>query len=149
MRTLLVVLLVSLSLSVAFACDKCGHDKCCCRPDWGYSYNNAEFMPDCAPRALSCFQNALIPMIEARKSGESAYIREHACELYQMAERVKDHPPECDGCEVKHYKRAAKDLVKDCDRLKEIVFGGTSHSLYEQMEVVENDFIRLSNLIDD
>jgi prephenate dehydrogenase len=91
----------------------------------------------------------MIPMMEARASHESAYLREYAECMYRAAKRVQDSDEECCGKmhkASKHYRRAAKELVRDCDDLREIVFGGSSRSVYDQMKEVEEDFVRLSNL---
>jgi hypothetical protein len=39
-------------------------------------------------------------------------------------------------------------LVKDCDDLREISFGGSVTAVYERMKAVEEDYIRLINLCD-
>jgi hypothetical protein len=150
MRTFSVVLFLAVTVSLAFAGGHCGGSYSHCdRPDWAYSYTDPHYMPDCAPKALKCFYDKMIPMMEARRSHESAYLRENAECMYRAARRVLDADDEC-CCAMhksqKHYRRAAKDLVRDCDELREIVFGGSSSAVYEQMKQVEEDFVRLSNL---
>jgi hypothetical protein len=49
---------------------------------------------------------------------------------------------------MKLFKRAAKDLTKSCDRLRDICFGGSNEAVYDQMKQVEEDFVRLANLCD-
>jgi hypothetical protein len=158
MRTFLAVLALTLMASLAVAGDHCGGGGCggggggrCGHrgPDWAYTYEDSYFTPDCSPRQLECFHDKLISMVEARKSHESSYIREHAERLYQCAKRVAKAdccPASCGN--KKHYKRAAKDLVRDCDDLREISFGGSTAAVYERMKVVEEDYIRLINLCD-
>jgi hypothetical protein len=155
MRTFIAVLAFTLMASLAVAGDHCGGGGCGGRcghrgPESAYTYEDCYFTPDCSPRQLECFHDKLISMVEARKSHESSYIREHACMLYECAKRVAKAD---DCCRVmcankKHFKRAAKDLVKDCDDLREISFGGSTAAVYERMKAVEEDYIRLINLCD-
>ena len=152
MRTFLAVLALTLMASLAVAGDHCGGGGRCGHrgPDWAYTYEDCYFTPDCSPRQLECFHDKLISMVEARKSHESSYIRENAECLYRCAKRVM----KADDCcrtmchNTKHFKRAAKDLVRDCDDLREISFGGSTAAVYERMKVVEEDYIRLINLCD-
>jgi hypothetical protein len=90
----------------------------------------------------------MIPMMEARKSHESAYIREGAERLYRQSRDLKKVKACCEDMGMKQFKRAAKDLTKSCDRLRDICFGGTNEAVYSQMKQVEEDFVRLSNLCD-
>ena len=152
MRSFLLTIVLAFSVSFALAGDNCGgcskscHTKCG-GPDWAVTYNSAFYMPDCAPEALEDFQEALIPVIEARRSMEEAYIRENAGCLYRASKEVaKMHEECCSKMDRKHYKRAAKDLVRDCKQLKELAYGGSSSALYEHVKNIEQDFIRLSNL---
>jgi hypothetical protein len=148
MRKLVFLILISVFAASAFAgpCSgKCGA-KCTPRPDWGYSFQDPHYVPDCAPPALKDFHEVFIPMLEARKSHESAYLRQYAEKLYRYARDVQKTKPCCSDINKKPYKRAAKDLVKDCDRLRDISFGGSDDSVYEHMKQVEEDFVRLANL---
>ncbi len=162
MRAVLISLFIFVFSGLAMACG-CGHGSGCgscgtspCaydNPDWGYSYQNPHYLPDGASRALRCFHNAFIPMYEARHSRESAYLRENANELYCAAKRITDGKYEdcsmrccSDPAQKKHYKRAVKDLVKSCARLKEVAWGGANAEVYDQMRQIENDYIRVANL---
>jgi hypothetical protein len=148
MRSLFLIILLA-AVSTAFACGQCGGrgGKCCDRPDWAVTYSDIHYMPSCAPKPLKCFWDTLIPMHEARVSHESAYIREGACRLSEIAKYVAKCDDKC-CCEMneKHYKRAAKDLRKDCEKLQELCYGGSNQAIYGQLQAVEQDFIRLSNL---
>lgn len=160
MRVVLISLFILVFSGLAMACGNCGHGSSCrtspCAyesPDWGYSYQNPHYLPDNASRALRCFHNVFIPMYEAKHSRESAYLRENAGELFCAAKRLTD--AKCDNCSMKccddpvqkkHYKRAVKDLVKSCARLKEVAWGGANAEVYDQMRQVERDYIRVANL---
>ncbi|MDD5087181.1 MAG: hypothetical protein PHI18_00080, partial [bacterium] len=108
-------------------------------------YTSAYYMPECAPKPLQVFHGQLIPVMEARKSAESSFIREHSADLYLAARDVQKAERCCEGMNYKVYRKAAKDLVRDCKRLKDISYGGTSASLTDQVKLIEEDFIRLSN----
>jgi hypothetical protein len=135
---------------------KCGHaasgciGKCgakCDHPDWGYAYQSADFYPDKATWELKKFHAVLLPVREARKSHEVAYIRESANFLYRAAKRVsKSYPCIADRMQKKHYKIAAKELIRDSKRLREMVHGGADGAVLKQVERIEEDFIRLANL---
>ncbi|RPH95416.1 hypothetical protein EHM69_04360 [candidate division KSB1 bacterium] len=149
MRTLFIAFSLILAASLTFAGDKCGNkcgSTCGAKPDWAYSYSDPHYMPDCAPKPLHEFHELLIPMMEARKSHESAYIREHAGHLYKHSKDVKKSDEWVKDDQKKRYKSAAKDLIKSCDRLRDICFGGTNEAIYNQMKQVEEDFVRLTNL---
>jgi hypothetical protein len=150
MRKFLVPVLILLAASVAVASGKCKGKcgGCTPRADWGYSYEDPHYIPDCAPASLKRFHEAMIPMMEARKSHESAYIRERAESLYREARDVKKAKVCGDEMNSKQFKKAAKDLAKNCDRLRDICFGGSNEAVYDQMKQVEEDFIRLANLCD-
>ena len=137
---------------------KCGGKASCCKskcsatcdhPDWGYPYQSADFYSDKAPCELKKFHSVLIPVREARKSNEVAYIRDTANHLYNAAKQVKKSEPCCaDRMMKKHYSRAAKELLRDSKRLKEMVHGGSDDAVLAQVELIEEDFIRLANLSD-
>jgi hypothetical protein len=118
----------------------------CDRADWGYAYQSADFYPDAAPRELKYFHSVLLPIREARKSGETAYVRENAGHLYNAAKEVKGSRPCVDKMQQKHYATAAKELVRDSKRLKEMVHGGSNDAVMEQVTRIEEDFVRLANL---
>ncbi len=167
MRTVLIslFLFVFSGLALAGGCGNCAgcdcgssclwpYDSRCDtdQPDWGYYYQNPHYVPDCAPKALHQFHDVFIPMYEARHTRESAYLREYACELYYAA---KDIPGSWDDCcdrsccssdQRKHFNRAAKDLVRSCKRLKEVVWGGANAEVYDQMRQIERDYLRVANL---
>jgi len=150
MRKFLFPVLILLAATVAMAGGKCRGrcGGCTPRADWAYSSEDPHYIPGCAPASLKRFHEAMIPMMEARKSHESAYIREGAERLYREARDVKKAKVCCDGMNMKQFKGAAKDLTKSCDRLRDISFGGTNDAVYDQMKQVEEDFIRLANLCD-
>jgi hypothetical protein len=118
----------------------------CDLPEWAYTYESADFYPDAAPRELKYFHSVLLPIREARKSGETAYVRENAGHLYNAAKEVKDSRPCVDKMQQKHYATAAKELVRDSKRLKEMVHGGSNDAVMEQVTRIEEDFVRLANL---
>jgi hypothetical protein len=151
MRTFFVAVIILAVASLALAGGDCGRrGKCCDRPESEYTYSSIYYMPDCAPMPLKCFWNSLISMHEARVSHEASYIRDNVCPLPQIARKiVKDDCQCCPEMRQKHFKRAAKDLVKDCDRLQELAYGASNGALYTQLKQVEEDFIRLSNLCED
>ena len=121
----------------------------CDNPDWGYAYQSADFYPDKAPDELKEFHEVLLPVREARKSYEVAYIREAANSLYCASKQVRKSYPSCaDRMLKKHYKRAAKELIRDSKRLKEMVHGGSDDAVLTQVKRIEEDFIRLANLSD-
>ncbi|MBU1937640.1 hypothetical protein KKG05_09605 [bacterium] len=154
---IVIVALVAL-VTVAYSCGSCGGKagcaKSCCgskcdNPDWGYAYQTADFYPDKAPCELKKFHTVLLPVREARKSHEVAYIRETANCLYMASKEVRKSYPCCaDQMLKKHYKRAAKELIRDSKRLKEMVHGGSDDVVLAQVERIEEDFIRLANLSD-
>ncbi len=153
---LTLLALVALGYAGGQCGGKCGHaasgciGKCgakCDHPDWGYAYQSADFYPDKAPWELKKFHAVLLPVREARKSREVAYIRESANFLYKAAKRVSKSYPCCaDRMQKKHYKTAAKELIRDSKRLREMVHGGADSAVLEQVERIEEDFIRLANL---
>lgn len=143
--------LVGLAFCCGGKCGKaCGKAAACCpdRPDWGYAYQTADFYPDTAPRELKQFHKVLIPVREARKSGETAYVRENARQLYKAAKRVRKSRPDVAPVQRKHYAQAARELVSDSKRLKRIVHGGSDDAVIAQVKCIEEDFIRLANLSD-
>lgn len=150
MRKFVFPALILLAATVALAGGKCqGRCRSCApRADWAYSSQDAHYIPECAPVPLKRFHEAMVPMMEARKSHESAYIREGANRLCRQARNVKKVKPCCDDMNMKQFKSAAKDLTKSCDRLRDICFGGSNDAVYEQMRQVEEDFLRLANLCD-
>lgn len=150
MRSILVPLIVLVGVSVGFgqSCGKSCASSCktkCGTPAAAYDYTSAYYMPDCAPQPLQVFHGKLIPVMEARKSAEASFIRENSAVLYAAARDVQKAKRCCDGMNYKNYRKAAKDLVRDCKRLKDISYGGTSASLADQVKRIEEDFIRLSN----
>ncbi|MBM3324060.1 MAG: hypothetical protein FJY66_00160 [Calditrichaeota bacterium] len=127
---------------------KCG-GKCegkCDHPDWAYAYQSADFCPDAATKELKKFHSVLIPIREARKSGETAYVRENAKHLYEAAKQVKKSKPCVEKMQQKHYAKAASELAHDSKRLKELVHGGSDDAVMEQVTLIEEDFVRLINL---
>lgn len=118
----------------------------CDRADWAYTYDSPDFYPNAAPRELKNFHSVLLPIREARKSGETAYVRENARQLYDAAKEVKDSRPCVDKMQQKHYATAAKELVRDSKRLKEMVHGGSNDAVMELVTQIEEDFVRLANL---
>jgi len=166
MRTVLVSLVLLVFAATAFAdggCGPCPSKAGCgkkCGPDWAYTFQDAHWAPSHAPKPLYAFHDALIPVIEARRSSECAYIRENAGGLYKHAKAVVKH--RCDdyrdkccgmdcgpkGCckDKKMAKRAAKELVRSCDRLRELCYGGSDAAVYQQVKVVEEGYVRLANL---
>lgn len=122
------------------------------KPDWGYAYQNPHYIPESAPPALQRFHDVFIPMYEARHSKESAYIRESASDLYNVARDipgslVHNRTGESHSIEqLKHFNQAAKDLVRSCKQLKKIVHGGANAEVYDQMRQIERDYLRVANL---
>ncbi len=143
MRTLLVCLLCAGLSIAAFASDDPYAD-----PDWGYSYNDPHYIPDSAPEALHVFYDEMVPMLEARKSSESAYLREYADALFQASRKVSGSLEDGTYHQRKHFNRAAKSLRRNCKDLRELAHGGTTQALYWEMKQIEADFVRLSNLSD-
>ena len=130
-------------------CDKSRCSSKCDNPGWGYAYQSADFYPDKATCELRKFHAVLLPVREARRSHEVAYIRETANCLYTASKQVRKSYPCCaDRMQKKHYKRAAKELIRDSKRLKEMVHGGSDDVVLAQVERIEEDFIRLANLSD-
>jgi hypothetical protein len=152
----IIAALIALT-ALGYCCGKCG-DKAGCQsqcsskcdnPGWGYAYQSADFYPDKAPSELRKFHAVLLPVREARKSNEVAYIRETANCLYMASKQVrKSYPCHADQMQKKHYKRAAKELIRDSKRLKEMVHGGSNDAVLAQVERIEEHFIRLANLSD-
>jgi hypothetical protein len=145
MRNLQTCLIVILWTAAVFADGgtQCRSDQ----PDWGYAYQNPHYVPDNAPPAVRSFHDAFIPMYEARHSRESAYIRENACQLYDAARAVPGSLTSYASADQRqHFNRAAKDLVRSCQRLKEIVHGGANAEVYDQMHQIERDYLRVANL---
>ncbi|MBU0507344.1 hypothetical protein KKH27_00715 [bacterium] len=154
MKSFLVSLIVLLAVSVSLAgegCAKscartCGKSKASCEtPKAAYDYTSAYYMPDCAPPSLQQFHGKLIPVMEARKSSEFSYVRESSAALYAAARDVLKAKPCCDGMNYKQYRRAAKDLVRNCKKLKEICYGGAPSALDTHVQTIEEDFVRLAN----
>ena len=156
----IVAALIAL-VTIAYSCESCGGncgDKAGCKsqcsskcdnPGWGYAYQSADFYPDRATCELKKFHAVLLPVREARKSHEVAYIRETANRLYMVSKQVrKSYPCHADRMQKKHYKRAAKELIRDSKRLKEMVHGGSDDVVLAQVERIEEDFVRLANLSD-
>ncbi len=115
-------------------------------PDWGYSFNNAHYLPHAAPPALEAFWHKLIPMVEARHTAESAYLREYSAELLDYARDVKGSLDGGSKYQRHFYNKAASDLVRSCKELHKLSYGGPSHALYAEMRSVEEAYIRLANL---
>jgi hypothetical protein len=141
MRTLIFCLLCA-GLSLPVFAD----DDPCVDPDWGYSFNDPHYISDNAPPALADFYDRLIPMLEARKSAESAYLREHAEELYLASKEVAGSLECGTDHQRKHFNRAARSLRGNCAELMELAHGAQSRVLYKEMREIEADFVRLSNL---
>lgn len=118
------------------------------RPDWGYTWIDAHYLPDKASTELKDFWNAFVPMMEARTHAESAYIREHAEELYHLAKQVPGTLDSESGYNKKYYNRAARAMAKHADRLRDVVYGSPSSVLYEEMKAIEDNYIRLCNFCD-
>ncbi len=130
-------------------CDRSSCSSKCDNPGWGYAYQSADFYPDKATCELRKFHAVLLPVREARKSYEVAYIRETANCLYYASKEVrKSYPCHADRMQKKHYKRAAKELIRDSKRLKEMVHGGSDDAVLAQVQRIEEHFIRLANLSD-
>jgi hypothetical protein len=154
----IVILALIALVAIAYSGEPCGGkdgcSKSCCskkcdNPDWGYAYQSADFYPDKATCELRKFHEVLLPVREARKSYEVAFIRETADCLYMASKQVRKSYPCCaDQMVKKHYKRAAKELIRDSKRLKEMVHGGSDDAVLTQVERIEEDFIRLANLSD-
>jgi hypothetical protein len=128
---------------------QCGGKVCmkkCDRADWGYTYQTADFCPDNATCELKNFHSVFLPIREARKSGETAYVRENANHLYYAAKQVKKSKPCVDKMQQKHYARAASELAHNSKRLKEMVHGGSDDAVMEQVMLIEENFVRLANL---
>ena len=140
MRRILSLFLVA--CVATFAGSSLAEDK----PDWGYIWIDAHYVPDNAPDELKSFHDAFIPMLEARKSAESAYLREYADALYRLSKHVPGSWATDDRDLRKHYNRAAHDLVVNWSRLREIAFGGASSEVYQTMKRVEDNYLRLANL---
>ncbi|MBI5059434.1 hypothetical protein HZB60_06600 [candidate division KSB1 bacterium] len=134
---LLLIIFVALFVGGARAEDK---------PDWGYTWIDAHYVPDNAPDELKSFHEVFIPMLEARGSAESAYLREHADNMYRLSKQVRGSWNSDDGDLRKHFNRAAHDLVSHCAKLREQAFGGSSPVVYQTMKDVEHDYLRLANL---
>lgn len=151
MKLLRVLILgVALTGVAAFACDKCGRDNHSddpyADPDWGYSYNNAHYLPDNPPAELEAFWHKMIPMLEARHTAESAYLREYSKELLCYARDVKGSLEGGTRYQRHFYNEAAADLVRACKELHVQSYGGRSAALYSEMHKVEDAYIRLANL---
>ncbi len=154
MRTLryLSLAIVLFGSAVAWAADCCPEKKGCCgsdpyaNPDWGYSFTDPHYLPSCAPCELAAFWNKMIPMLEARGSAESAYLREHSKELLVYAREVKGSLEGGTKYQRKFYNEAAADLVRACKELHVLSYGAPSPSLYSEMRKVEDAYVRLANL---
>lgn len=155
-RILLVAGLFVVNMA-AFAGDCCpgGSSNCCpsakscdpyARPDWGYSYTNGHYLPDCPPCELKAFWNVMIPMLEARHSAESAYLRENSKCLLEHAREVKGSLRHGTRYQRHFYNEAAADLVRACKELHVLSYGAPSASLYSEMNKVEEAYVRLANL---
>jgi hypothetical protein len=118
------------------------------RPDWGYTWIDAHYLPDNASDELKEFWNAFVPMMEARTHAESAYIREYAADLYKLAKQVPGTLDTDNGYNKKYYNRSAHQIVKHAARLKDVVYGSPSSVLYEEMKAIEDNYIRLCNFCD-
>ncbi len=154
MRTLryLSLAIVLFGSAVAWAGD-CRHEKkgCCegdpyANPDWGYSYTNPHYLPDNPPAELEAFWHKMIPMSEARHSGESAYLREYSKELLDYARDVKGSLDNGSRYQRHFYNKAAADLVRSCKELHIMSYGAPSSTLYSEMHKVEEAYVRLANL---
>ncbi len=119
------------------------------RPNWGYTFIDAHYTPWNCPEELATFHDQLVPMMEARGHVESAYIREYADALYRASKDVGGSLSHDNADIRKHYNRAARELVRHCARLREIVYGAPSAHLYSEMEAIENTYIRLAALADE
>src|SRR3989339_828677 len=115
MRTLILCLLCAgLSLS-AFATDDPYAD-----PDWGYAFNDPHYLSANSPQPLADFYDVFVPMLEAHKSAESAYLREHADDLYKASKEVAGSLENGTPHQRKHFNRAARSLCGNCADLKEL-----------------------------
>jgi hypothetical protein len=141
---ILIISLLTLGLSLAsFAGDS---DDPYADPDWGYSFNDPHYISANAPQELLSFYDQMVPMIEARKSAESAYLRQYAADLYEVSRYVAGSLEDGTKHQRKHYNRAARSLRQNCAELRELSHGASSASLYGEMKEIEADFVRLANL---
>ena len=143
MKSLLICLLCAGFAIAAFAADDPYAD-----PDWGYAFNDPHYISDGAPDVLVAFYNEMVPMMEARKSSESAYLREYADALFQAAREVPGSLEDGTYHQRKHYNHAARSLRRNCKDLRELAHGGSTQALYWEMKQIEADFVKLSNLSD-
>ena len=154
MRTLryLSLAIVLFGSAVAWAGDCCEKERCSgscdhyANPDWGYSYTNAHYLPDNPPAELEAFWHKMIPMIEARHTAESAYLREYSKELLDYARDVPGSLEGGSSYQRHFYNKAAKDLVRSCKELYVLSYGAPSASLYSEMREVQDAYVRLANL---
>lgn len=148
MRALFLTAILFATITPAFSgggYGKCG-PRCCGTPESSYVYKNAYFTPDCSPCPISRFHDRLLPMMEARKSGEASYIRENSERLYKSATKLRKIERGCCKIEIRRFDRAAKDLILACDELREVSYGGSSNAVYLRMHNVEEAYIRVANL---
>jgi len=159
MRSILLSFcILAIFASLAFG-QCCGGNKCatadkkggmCCggKMAAAVSYTDARMMPDCAPPPMHDFHRVLMPFIEARNNREPSYIRDNANYLFAASRGV----PSSKACRAmfdkKSFKRDAKDLVKDCQRLQELSGNKAmkDDAVLSQLKLVEDDFVKLSNL---
>lgn len=153
--TILRFSLLVLALSVctaSWAGDCCSKGSCgssCdpyASPDWGYSFTDPHYLPCCAPVELEAFWHKFIPMLEARGSAESAYLRENSKELLAYARDVKGSLDYGTRYQKKFYNEAAADLVRACKELYVLSYGAPSPALYSEMHKVQDAYVRLANL---
>jgi len=115
-------------------------------PDWGYSFTDPHYLPSSAPAELEAFWHKMIPMLEARGSVESAYLRENSKELLSYARDVKGSLENGSKYQRHFYNKAAADLVRSCKELHTLSYGAPSPALYSEMRKVEDAYVRLANL---
>lgn len=148
MRTILLGAIAMLFVSNALAGDcrgVCG-PRCCSQPESSYSYENAYYTPDCSPRSLLCFHDRLVPMMEARKSGEASYIRELSERLYFSATKLRNLERGCCKLERRRFDAATKKLLRACEDLRDTAYGGSTSAVYARMRDVEEAYIQVANL---
>lgn len=138
--------LLILSSAQADDCRGYCNSRCCNKPESSYNYENAYFAPNCSPRSIQRFHDRLVPMMEARKSGEASYIRDTAERLYWSASKLRKLERGCCKIERRRFDLAAKKLMRACEELRDTAFGGSSAAVYARMRDVEEAYIQVANL---
>jgi hypothetical protein len=145
MRTFLIALLVIVFAAAAFAGPGCGgcSGKSVCTAAAKLDLSAA---PTCAPDQLKAFHTAFMLVREGRDKSDGSAIRTNAEALFKAAKAVPGSKACCAKMDKKQFKTAAKDLVKDCDRLRELSVKGSPEILAAQVTVVEEDYRQLRTL---